>query len=309
MRYSLTSRVRGTLIGGLLGQSLATMEGEVPLVWIKAAVCGIESLVKARGRLDLDQWNQFQDELWNLETPPDLTLANVILGTLPIALFFHENSIKLRENLLLAIKRNNHPDIRDGVLAVSYIIAQSLNENINQQLNLKKLVTEITSFIGETTTGIPNKLELVNNLIFENAGLAELQNSLSKENNISNTIAVAFYCFATTREDFRLTCLRAMRNGHNSHACGAIAGAISGAYNSIAGIPITWHLGLDEAKLAQWGLTNFSQMVKLADALVAVWSGAYHVLPEFLEIKEVKNTDLSFSPNEAIAAPYIIRLR
>ena len=74
----------------------------------------------------------------------------------------------------------------------------------------------------------------------------------------------------------------------------------------MAGIPITWHLGLDEAKLAQWGITNFSQMVKLADALVSVWSGAYHDLPQSLEAKE--DQDL-ISPNEAIAAPYIIRLR
>ncbi|MEM7712605.1 MAG: ADP-ribosylglycohydrolase family protein, partial [Cyanobacteria bacterium P01_A01_bin.68] len=119
--------------------------------------------------------------------------------------------------------------------------------------------------------------------------------------------ATAFYCFVTTKEDFRLTCSQAIKNQRNSRVCGAIAGAISGAYNSMAGIPITWHLGLDEAKLAQWGITSFSQVVKLADALVAVWSGAYHVLPQPIEVQEEKPGLLS--PLEAIAAPYIIRLR
>ncbi|MEO1374048.1 MAG: ADP-ribosylglycohydrolase family protein [Cyanobacteria bacterium J06635_10] len=297
MRYSLKSRVRGTLLGGLLGQSLAATETEESYDWSSGIVQNIESLIE-KGRFDLEEWN-------NPEVSCNLMLAKVILATLPIALFFHENKIKLRENLLLAIKNNNHPDIRDGVLAVCYLIAQSLNEKINPNT----LVAEITSFIGETTTDLPTKLQQVNNLIAENVGLEELQNCLGKENNTSNTIAVAFYSFVNTKEDFRLTCLQAIQNKQDSQTCGVIAGAISGAYNSMTGIPITWHLGLDEAKLAQWGFTSFSQMVKLADALVAVWSGAYHMSPQFLDTKEARDKDLSFSPNEAIAAPYIIRLR
>lgn len=304
MRYSLTNRVQGALIGAFFGQSLATPEEEKAYLWSKIATQSIESLI-ARGEFDLDEWNQLQSPMFNLEESCNLMLANTILATLPIAIFFHDNHIKLRENLLQAIKSYNHPLLRDGVLALGYIIAQSLNEKIN----LRTLVTEITTFIGESTSELSIKLQQVNHLIVENSGYSELQNYLAKENSISNTIAAAFYCFVTTREDFRLTCLRAIQNKHDSQACGAIAGAISGAYNGIAGIPIAWHLGLDEAKLAQWGLTSFSQMVKLADALVAVWSGAYNVLPELEQIKEAENTDLKFSLNEAIAAPCIIRLR
>ena len=300
MRYSLTSRIRGTLIGGLLGQILASTQSEEPF-YCTAGVQGIKMLI-ARGGFDLNEWNKFQSSTWNSELPADLMLLNSISGALPIAFFFHENHLKLRENLLLTIKSHN-PLIRDAVLTVCYLVAQSLNEKINPNT----LVREISFFIGETTTDIPIKLQQVNNHKVENLGYSELQNCLGKENNISNIIAVAFYSFINTKEDFRLTCLQAIKNPHNSKVCGAIAGAISGAYNSMAGIPITWHLGLDEAKLAQWGLTSFSQMVKLADALVAVWSGVYHVLPQTIEIKEDER-DL-ISPLEAIAAPYIIRLR
>ena len=300
MRYSLTSRIQGTLIGGLLGQSLATTENEEPL-YSTAAVQGIKMLI-AQGGFDLNEWNKFQSSDANSELPADLILLNSISTALPIALFFHENHLKLRENLLLTIKSHN-PLLRDAVLTVCYLVAQSLNEKINPNT----LASEITYFIGETTTGIPKKLQQVNNLIANNVGYSELQNCLDKENSISNIIAFAFYCFVNTKEDFRLTCLQAIKNQHNSRVCGAIAGAISGAYNSMAGIPITWHLELDEAKLAQWGLTSFSQMVKLADALVSVWSGAYCVLPQSIEVLEV-DRDL-ISPLEAIAAPYIIRLR
>ncbi|MGB3638130.1 MAG: ADP-ribosylglycohydrolase family protein [Rivularia sp. (in: cyanobacteria)] len=300
MRYSLTSRIQGTLIGGLLGQSLATTENEEPF-YCTAAVQGIKMVI-ARGGFDLNEWNKFQSSAWNSELTADLMLLNSISAALPIALFFHENHLKLRENLLLTIKSHN-PLLRDAVLTVCYLVAQSLNEKINPNT----LASEITYFVGETTTDIPIKLQQVNSLIAKNLGYSELQNCFDKENSISNIIASAFYCFINTKEDFRLTCLQATKNQGNLRVCGAIAGAISGAYNSMAGIPITWHLGLDEAKLAQWGLTSFSQMVKLADGLVAVWSGAYCVLPQSIEVKKL-DRDL-ISPLEAIAAPYIIRLR
>ncbi|MEB3217786.1 MAG: ADP-ribosylglycohydrolase family protein [Nostocales cyanobacterium 94392] len=305
MRYSLISRVRGALVGCLIGQSLAACVTEQPLLWSKAAVQGINSLLETQGRFNLEQWNEIQQQTWNLEAPGDLVLADLILSTVPIALFFHENNLKLRKNLLLAIEKYDHPLLRDGVLAVCYLIAQSLNEKIN----CNTLVSEITSFIGETTSDLPKKLQQVNNLLIENAGLVELQNCLGKENNLSNNIARAFYCFASNQEDFRLTCLRTITTDkQNSQISSAIAGAISGAYNSMAGIPITWHLGLDETKLVVSGqLTSFSQMLKLADALVAVWSGAYHILPELLDKKEV-DFDLIFT-EQAIAAPHIIRLR
>lgn len=300
MRYSLTSRIQGTLIGGLLGQSLATIENEESF-YPTGAVQGIKMLI-ARGGFDLNEWNKFQSEAWNSELSADLMLLNSISAALPIALFFHENHLKLRENLLLTLKSHN-PLIRDAVLTVCYLLAQSLNEKINPNT----LASEISYFIGETTTDLPIKLQQVNNHKAQNLGYSELQNCLDKENSISNIIASTFYCFINTREDFRLTCLQAIKNQGNSKVCGAIAGAISGAYNSMAGIPITWHLGLDEAKLAQWGLTSFSQMVKLADALTAVWSGAYCMLPQSIEVLEL-DRDL-ISPLEAIAAPYIIRLR
>ncbi|NJO28865.1 MAG: hypothetical protein HC874_15975 [Richelia sp. SL_2_1] len=88
MRYSLTSRVRGALVGCLIGQSLAAPVAQKPLLWSKAATQGINSLLETQGRFDLDEWNKIQQQTWNLEAPCDLVLADLILSTLPIALFF-----------------------------------------------------------------------------------------------------------------------------------------------------------------------------------------------------------------------------
>ncbi|MEO1430112.1 MAG: ADP-ribosylglycohydrolase family protein [Cyanobacteria bacterium J06633_8] len=287
----------------MLGQTLGSV-GLAESFYCSLAVEGMQSLI-AQGGFDLEDWDRrLQPSLSNEEIAADLMLLNLVWASLPIALFFHENHSVLRKNLLLTIKNHNHLLLRDGILTVSYLIAQSLNDKTNTDT----LVSEINSFIGETTTGLPKLLQQVNNIILKNGGYSELQNCLDKENNISNIIAIVFYCFVTTKEDFCLTCLRAIENQQHSRVCGAIAGIISGAYNSMTGIPVTWHLGLDEAKLAQWGLTSFSQVVKLADAFVAVWSGSYEVLPQFLELEEVDKSNL-IPPLEAIAAPYIIRLR
>ena len=70
MRYSLTSRIKGALIGALLGQSLTTTKEE-PL-YCKAAVQGLYSLL-SQGGFNLEEYNQqFQQQDWDLDIADDL---------------------------------------------------------------------------------------------------------------------------------------------------------------------------------------------------------------------------------------------
>lgn len=294
MRYSPISRFKGTLLGAFLGESL-TAGGEIQfqsyLNLGRMAVLGIQSLI-ALGRLDLDDWiGRQQQESLHLAATNDISIK-IIIATLPVALFFHENPIKLRQNLLDVLKIwEDDPVVRDGTLAVGYAIAQALTE----KLDSLTLIPQIISFIGETPTSIPKNLLIVQSLLEQGAGLSTAEAEFAREEKLSKIIPMAFYCFLSTLEDFRLAVLRATHNGNSqvqdgtplsSQATGVITGALSGAYNGIGGIPVNWQVLHLQKNSPAWGLTSFSQMLKLIDAFVAVWSGVYDITLNLRELTE-----------------------
>ncbi len=314
MRYSLVSRFRGTLLGVLLGQTLTQryqQQSQICTDVGQIAVLGAESLV-ALGKLDLDDWLKRQlQKSPHLDTTDGISIQ-VILATIPVALFFHENKIKLRQNLLHVLKiGEDDPIVRDVTLALGYAIAQSLLE----QLEPRTLIPQTISFIGETETSIPQQLLKVHELLKQGAALEKVQAELSREEEWSHTVGMAFYCFLSTLEDFRLTVLRAIGNGDigkqdswylRSQTIGAITGALSGAYNSTVGIPVKWQIWLSSAG----EMANFPQMLELADALVAVWSGVYGLDLNANEIQEEGSTMSDEQANLCVyAAPRVIRSR
>ncbi|MEH2256267.1 ADP-ribosylglycohydrolase family protein [Nostoc sp.] len=308
MRYSPISRFKGTLLGAFLGGSLASggkVEFESYLDLGRMAVLGIQSLI-ALGRLDLDDWiERQQEESPHLVATDDISIK-IIIATLPVALFFHENPIKLRQNLLRVLKIwEDDPVIRDGTLAVGYAITLALTE----KLEPLTLIPQTISFIGETPTSIPKKLLRVQNLLEQGAGLSTMQAEFAKEEKLSNTIAMAFYCFLSTLEDFRLTVLQAKVQDAtllSSQATGAISGALSGAYNGTGGIPVNWQVLLLQRNSPAWGLTSFSQMLELTDAFVGVWSGVYNLT---LNPKELTEEGCEVALLSVYAAPRVIRSR
>ncbi|MCC5647388.1 ADP-ribosylglycohydrolase family protein [Nostoc sp. CHAB 5824] len=313
MRYSPISRFRGTLLGALLGESLANggIQSQTDLDLGRMAVLGSESLI-ALGRLDLDDWIARQQEESLHSAATDDISIKIILATLPVALFFHENPIKLRQNLLHVLKIwDDDPVVRDGTLAVGYAIALALTE----RLDPLTLIPQTISFLGQTSTSIPKKLLKVQNLLEQGSGLSRAQTEFTREEKLSNTVAMAFYCFLSTLEDFRLAVLRATYNGNSkvqdatclsSQATGAITGALSGAYNGINGIPVNWQVLLLQKNSPTWGLTSFSQMLKLTDAFVAVWSGVYDLA---LNPKELTEEGCEVALLSVYAAPRVIRSR
>jgi hypothetical protein len=309
MRYSPISRFRGTFLGAFLGGSLAyggKMQPHSYLDLGRMAILGTESLITL-GRLDLDDWiARQQQESLHLAATDDISIK-IIIATLPVALFFHENPIKLRQNLLRVLKIwEDDPIVRDGTLAVGYAIALALTE----KLNPLTLIPQTIAFLGETPTSIPKKLLKVQNLLEQGAGLSKAQAELAREEKLSNTIAMAFYCFLSTLEDFRLAVLRATYDLNStsvsSQATGAIAGALSGAYNGIGSIPVNWQVLLLQSNSPAWGLTSFSQMLELTDAFVAVWSGVYNIS---LNPKELTDEGCDMALLSVYAAPRVIRSR
>ena len=324
MRYSLSSRFGATFLGAVIGEMIGSSKGvsirrfsypnaiklhqeqllrrvekqkypvEAKYLGGRLAIIGAERLIQL-GRFDLDDWHDaFTKDLLAKDTINcNPTIA--ILATLPIALFYHESEIKLRQNLQLALTAVGQNDamIRDGALAVGYAIALSLNEKINAAT----LIPQVITFLGEPHQ-ITQQLLQVQTLLNQQAGLERAIATLGRD--ATTPIDLAFYCFLSTLEDFRLSTLRAAQTDYQPQITTAIAGALSGAYNSISGIPVNWRMALSrfEAQQAGWETTEV-EMLQVSDALVSVWSGVYDQVTHPTDSNSVA----------AIASPRVIKPR
>ena len=298
MLYSLGSRFRGTILGTLLGEVVLSRNRNLPSLTsqhVQKITVGAESLIEL-GRFDLDVWlKRQQQECLNLNAS-DGILLEAVLTCLPVILFFHENTTKLRLNLQHVVKVSpNSPIVQDGILAIGYAISRSLTEKLAPH----NLIPETVAFLGETPSKLPQQLLKVNDLLSSGAGLEKVQAELSKVEELSNAIPMAFYCFLSTLEDFRLSLLRSDQIESRSLTISMITGALSGAYNSAGGIPVTWQTLLFKTELLESSVNNFSLLLNLADMLLAVWSGVYNFDEHLKEV---------FAEN-AVAAPRVIRLR
>ncbi|MBK1987473.1 ADP-ribosylglycohydrolase family protein [Sphaerospermopsis aphanizomenoides BCCUSP55] len=308
MRYSLVSRVRGIFLGALIGENLATPnDGDLG----KMAVLGSQSLI-ALGKLDVDDWlKRYQKAAIDLEQT-NTNWERIILATLPVAVFFHEDTIKLKQNLLQVLQIwDTDPMVTDAALVIGYAIAQSLTETLDPLT----FIPQTISFLEKTTTPIPQNLLKVDKLLAQGAGLQQVQNELIKQKELCSHITLAVYCFLSSLEDFRLTLLRVSANfsEQESGSLGlqtrsALAGALSGAYNSTTGIPVNWQVLFSANNSPIWKQNSFFQMLELADQLVAVWSGLYNLTSNTKELTEV-GCGMNGDTLSVYTAPSVIRPR
>lgn len=336
MRYSLLSRFRGAFLGTVFGEIVGAygdrwqlctkQEIQQPSSAGRLVVRGTEGLIRG-GKLDLVDWceasesinqNQSEKRQGNLLKETNLARINTpaypgikrtagdiraIISTVPVALFFHEDEAKLRQNLQqVADVWQDDSVLKDGTLAIGYAIALALKE----KLNPATLITETINYL-DVETSLVQQLRQVEILLAEGAGLETTLKTLIPRSTTAppnTSVALAFYCFLSTIEDLQLSVMRAARCPQ-AQVTSAIAGALSGTFNSVAGVPVAWRLALgkqppDNSPLTQlWGLNSEAELLRLAARLLAAWSGVYNADKFLIDPTQVP----------AVAAPKVIKPR
>jgi len=300
------------------------------------AVACAQSLIRGRG-LDLKDWRDTWEAFANSEIdhPRSSEFQNLLnpceaaIAALPSAMFFHENKAKLREKIMLAIEgwpNENKPEWETAILAVGYAIARTLKNKLDPATAIEQTIAYL-----KTDNALTELLLQVQILLQRGADLETATTHLCKSatevrerdgkgekklptESIVNPgnlipIALAFYCFLNTPEDLRLSVLRAARCGIAGQLTCALTGALSGAYNGVAAIPVEWRQvslpTLEPGSLVYgrepsfWGTGSDAKIVELANNLFAVWAGVYR--PD-------AGLD-SAALARAVAAPYVIRPR
>ncbi|KAM3096848.1 ADP-ribosylglycohydrolase family protein [Phormidesmis sp. 146-12] len=270
MQYGLLTRFQATLVGAILGEAWAmgTIVGQLttqPFPMQSLTHHYLEQLLRHKFNLEA-----FDQPL----SGTDVT-AKMAIALLPVGLFFHEDPLRLWQNLERAIASVENPKIDPrGVFVVECAIAEILQERLDPLTLIPQLLVTLET-LDKSKSPLVEQLQQVQTLLTQPAGLdAALKLGRSK-----GAIALALYCFLSTPEDFRLSLLRAARS-HQPAVC-ALTAALSGAYNGLSGMMIEWRMAIDA-----------TETLSQAGRLLSHWSGVYNPMD---------------SLTSAVAAPQVIR--
>ncbi len=249
----------------------------------RASQKDLEKLVKiVDGELsNFQKINLYRDDLFNP------TASNGVIASLPVALLYHEDELKLQQKLQQWGKVwQNYLAINLSNLAIGYVIAQALTDRIDPLT----LIPKIIDYIGEKEP-LVGQLREVEKLIHQGVNIDGAITRLSKnvkcfekqqvfwrgqQTSVSSAffipISLALYCFLSTPEDLGLAVLRAARTRWGTQTS-TIVGTLSGAFNSNAGVPVEWR---QRIRVELLGMNDEAEIMKLAKSLWALWCGVYH---------------------------------
>jgi len=287
MRYSLLSRFQGTLLAAVVAQALESTWDDLAasprLDWASPGVSCFDlnaSTPQSLTRIYAENLIQHGD--LNLEdlcrrgsdaVPSALLPVQAIVGLLPVILFFHEDEAKLKQKVIQATSFWHSPlELQNSALAVAYAIAQALREHLQPST----LVSQTIAYLPEAS--LVQLLQQVQRLLEQGAGLDSARTQLLRVTTarpIEVSVALAFYCFLSTLENFQLTVTRSLRAAYESQLTTIVAAVLSGAYNSSIGIPLVWRLALSQELPSDTNWKPSAGRFPQVEQLLAAWAGSY----------------------------------
>ncbi|MCY7275290.1 MAG: ADP-ribosylglycohydrolase family protein [Phormidesmis sp. CAN_BIN44] len=300
MQHALLNRFQATLLGAVLGEAIGLQYQKNPS--LKLGSVSKKSLLKLQWApltysytQQIIHHNRFETVDF-FKQPIPQTTAEAMIALLPVALFFHEDRLKLWQNLEHAAGWENSAIVQPELFVVGCTIAAALQERLDPLTLIPTVITHLKSLSGMEETTTTQQLQRVQRLLDEQAGLETALTTLMSQ-EVNPDVGLALYCFLSTPNDLRLALLRSAQTGARSSVVCAITGALSGAFNSMIGIPIEWQFAIDSWETPSQEITTQSEL-DLANRLFASWAGVYNPLTFSKEFGQLL---------PAIAAPQVIR--
>ncbi|MGB7414606.1 MAG: ADP-ribosylglycohydrolase family protein [Thermosynechococcaceae cyanobacterium] len=254
MSYSLLSRFRGALIGSMVseGLSLSNVSAQA-----KEVLCGDEIATSAQSLISPGAAASTAVSATRQE------LHQALASIIPIALYGHDNPQSLGQ----MITDTTPQPLQAAALVIANIITAALTHPSPPFNPLPALIQQVTD------ESLCQSLQQLEGLLNHRESLAISLQTLGDPRRREVSIALALYCWLSTPEQFQLSVLRAHRIPHVSPLTLSLTGAFSGALNGQAAMPLPWLQSTVASR------SNIESMEKLADQLLATWSGCYHSDP------------------------------
>ncbi|MEB3281919.1 MAG: ADP-ribosylglycohydrolase family protein [Lyngbya sp.] len=247
-----------------------------------------------------------------------LSVGEVALATLPIALYFHDQPDRLQQEVQDGIQVWQHSAPaavgEQAILSFSHAIALALKEELDQTRLIPNLLKHL-----DPESDWHQQLQQVQRLAEQRVSLETAREQLLKSSNPvhrngigvreqvdreTTAIALAFYGFVSTPHEPAIALWRTVEIAGASPIVTALTGALSGAYNSFSSFPLSWQLQLkttaSEAQGTTEGVKFSRELLQQATELFAVWSGVYNTANPLWE---------KIAPTQAVAAANGMRIR
>jgi hypothetical protein len=280
MHFNTYDRFCGSWWGSIIGQSIVDQSVNVfTQLWLLERRKIAEILPAQESSItDLTNLTYLFSSTAPTDQLDNLKYNSNLLSLLPLIIFKTDEQDlrhKLREkhNLKSADFPGNISPSQD-VLIWSYLLSTALNSR-SGGLALKTVSTvmeEIFNHHQMPKSSLTDKLRLVFSAIQSGSSLTQVVEQLSPKEP-SSAIALAWYCFATTPHNFKLSVIRAARiDSHQGWLITALTATLSGAYNGMALISQSWRANPEQDSETK---SNWQSENQLLSKLFRSWLGIY----------------------------------
>jgi|GEM_PF-304031 poly(ADP-ribose) glycohydrolase ARH3 len=162
------------------------------------------------------------------------------LRVAPLAVYYQRDWQTLREVVLTAsgITHKAAPAIA-GALAIAFSIARLIS--MDQETEPAEVVSWAAGLVRRYDSIMADRIELAARLALDREIYpSRAYEILGNGSESMETVPMAFYAFLKTPDNYQKTIITAINAGGDADSIGAIAGALSGAYNGIDHIPQQW---------------------------------------------------------------------
>lgn len=177
----------------------------------------------------------------------------------PVGVLYHDDIESLREVAYRSSQiTHSHELGREGAALQAYAVGLALVMPPDSAFDAEAFLSRLSDFVQHPV--YREKLVRAKGLLgVDNVSLiaAELGHGVEA----FNSVPTAIYCFASRASSFKDAILLAVRLGGDTDTIAAMAGAISGAYLGVGGIPRHWYSRLE----------NRAYIEELANKLYELW--------------------------------------
>lgn len=257
MQHSLLHRFQGTLVGSIIRPTPPLKPIYELSQDLGERLIGSEGLKAADG-LELRQ--KYEEQL-----PFPLSSSQFILATLPLQLRYYDAPCQGQVQLASLGKIWEQPQ---STLADIMVWGHSLTLALQEKLNPRTLVSQLLGAYPGLDTPLMLSLRELPRWLNHRLPLAAILSHFPHHPNLP--VLAALSCFMTTPEDAKLCLLRASHSPLEPGLTSALTGALSGSYNSVVGLPLSWRWTREAEGL-------IASRTEQAQLLFARWSGVYEI--------------------------------